>query len=194
MELAYLITPQWILFHSIFKTHCINAKGDYLLYELHKRPGVAVRKMTTFISQGYRMMNTFFYLFKIRKGRSITLRRSWESVAQSALQVWCFILAAAELLCRSGGGSWHHSSEMRDCVDSGHGPAASGSPCTPCSSRELSVLRPWSWSSCLFCPARDWLKMKETVFSSSTLCKEFLKQGKWIGVFAGDYFWIINYL
>lgn len=53
---------------------------------------------------------------------------------------------------------------------------------------------PWSWSYGSFSPPRGWLKMRETVFSSSTLYKEFLKQGKGSGVFAGDYFWIINYL
>lgn len=36
--------------------------------------------------------------------------------------------------------------------------------------------------------------MRETVFSSPTLYKEFLKQGKESEVFAADYFWIINYL
>lgn len=102
--------------------------------------------------------------------------------------------APAQLLCRSGGGSWHHSSEMWQCVDKAHSPTTSGSPCTSCSSRELSVLSPWSWSYCSFFPHRGWLKMGETILSLSTLCEEFLKQGKGIGVFAGDYFWIINYL
>lgn len=48
----------------IFKTYCITAKGDYLLYELHKHPGVPVRRGTTYIAHCYRMMNFFFYLLK----------------------------------------------------------------------------------------------------------------------------------
>lgn len=82
-----------------------------------KRPGVAMRKGTTCISHSYRMMNFFFYLFKIRKA-DISLQ---EAVAQTAHQVWCFILVVAQLFCRSGGGSGHHISEMCESVDSAQG-------------------------------------------------------------------------
>jgi len=44
----------------IFKTYCVTAKGDYLLYELHKNPGVPLRRETVFISHCYRIMNIFF--------------------------------------------------------------------------------------------------------------------------------------